>query len=149
MENCELIKIDGQYIGNFMIDDIKKSISKHYNSITEMEMCSLFAIAINRRANGDYQAFDLDGEENRHNIFERLSSGDICTVDIVYDDGSENKFHVDWSGESEYKNSAQDSYTSELGDLFIVISKESNVKAFFGSWNIDKQGIIDLMWSFK
>ncbi|WP_431785864.1 hypothetical protein [Paenibacillus lactis] len=132
-----------------MVDDIKKKIFKHYNSITELNICKLFAIAINRRANIDYQVFEMDGDDYRQNTFERLSDGDICSVDIVFDDGSEINLYVDWSGESEFINDAQDTYISELGDLFIVVSKKEKVDSYFENWRIDKPGIIDMMWDFK
>ncbi|KAA9007295.1 hypothetical protein F4V43_02070 [Paenibacillus spiritus] len=137
LENCEVLSIDGKYIGNFQVRDLKKHITKHYNSIMHMTTCELFSIAISREANKEYNAFDV--EEWKHNLFERLSARDICSVDLIYEDGTKDEFYVDWVGESEYKNEAQDSYVSKLGDLYIVISKEQTVKTCFGNWNIDDE----------
>lgn len=137
LENCEVLSIEGKYIGNFSVQNLKSSIKKHYDSITHMTTCDLFAIAISKEANKDYFAFDI--EEFKHNTFKRLSNGDICSVDLIYDDGSKDEFYIDWVGESEYKNEAQDSYVSKLGDLYIVVSKDQNVASCFGNWHIDEE----------
>ncbi|MFI2856883.1 hypothetical protein ACH6EH_07055 [Paenibacillus sp. JSM ZJ436] len=147
LENCECLRVDGQFIGNFAIDDIKKSIMKHYNSIIYQDTCSLFAIAINRNANRDYQVFGIEVEHQ--NLFKRLSEGDICSARIVYSDESLDEVNVDWIGESDYHNEAQDSYVSKNGDLYIVINKDSNVEKYFGCWDIDRPGIADMMWDLK
>lgn len=145
LENCEVISIDGEYIGNFSVRDMKNHINKHYNGIMHMTTCDLFSIAINRNANAKLEAFDDD----ERMIFERLSSGDICSVDLIYDDESKDSFYVDWVGESDYKNEGQKTYVSKLGDLFIVVSKDENVDTVFKHWNIDEDGAMDMMWKFN
>ncbi|ASA22672.1 hypothetical protein [Paenibacillus donghaensis] len=137
LENCEVLIIEGKHIGNFQVRDLKNHITKHYQSITHMTTCDLFSIAISKHANKDYFAFDI--EEYKHNAFERLSNGDICSVNLIYDDETKDEFYVDWVGDSEYVNEAQDSYLSKLGDLYIVVSKDQTVKSQFEHWGINEE----------
>lgn len=145
LENCELIVIDGKHIGNFYVSDLKRHISKHYNSIQHMQICEGFSIMINRKADVKYNVFDMEDEVGE--TFKRLSSGDICSVRIAYNDGSDDDFYVTWTGESDYLNEAQHAYINEFGDLFIEISKDGSIGKAFEGWDIDSE--MKLMWKMN
>jgi len=144
LENCELLSIEGKYIGNFFVDDIKQRISKHYDSISHMNIANHFSIMINAEADQEYDQFGI--EEYKANTFERLAQGDICSVDIVYDDDSKDEFYVRWAGESEYKNAAQSSYKNHQGDLFILVKEGGEVEKEFENWDTDSESFTHLMW---
>ncbi|MDP9675286.1 hypothetical protein J2W97_001269 [Paenibacillus jamilae] len=147
LENCESLSIDAKYIGNFSVTNVRKSIIRHYGDIRFMDICDTFSIVVNKNANTDYQVFGVEDEGFKQNTFDRLTSGDIVVIDIVYDDDSKDEVYVHWEGESDYSNEAQKNYISKLGDLFIVISKEETVESIFEDWGIDSQdGYMDLMW---
>jgi hypothetical protein len=116
-----------------------------------MDICESFCIAINSEANKDYYHFENKDEDYKQKAFERLSHGDITSVNIIYDDEAKDSFYVKWTGESDYINESQDTYVSNNGDLFIVISEEYDVKTFFNSWDIDNGngGVISMMWKFN
>ena len=147
LENCELIVIDGKHIGNFGVGDLRKHISKHYNSIRHTLICKNFWIMINRNADVKYKVFDMDDEE--FGTFERLTSGDICSVRIVYDDGTDDYFCVDWVGEADYKNEAQHTYINKFGDLFIEISETGSIEKTFVGWDIDSERTMDMVWKWN
>ncbi|KAF6630583.1 hypothetical protein H6F38_14235 [Paenibacillus sp. EKM208P] len=150
LENCEALSIKGEYIGNFGVENIKSSIRKHYNNISHFNVCDTFSMAINRGANKGYYAFDTKDEHYKQNTFKRLTQGDIVSVDIIYDDDTKDEFYVHWEGENDYLNEAQKTYISELGDLFIVVSKDETVESEFGHWNIDSEkGSMNTMWKIN
>ena len=56
LENCEMIIIEGKYIGDLSIEDIKYSIHRDAcNSISERLTCKELSMSINRNANLDTQ----------------------------------------------------------------------------------------------
>ncbi|MEJ3719217.1 hypothetical protein WGM54_14445 [Paenibacillus polymyxa] len=147
LENCESLSVDAKYIGNFSVTNVRKSIIRHYGDIRFMDICDTFSIVVNKSANIDYQVFGVEDEYYKHNTFNRLTSGDIVVIDIMYDDDSKDEIYIQWEGESDYFNEVQKTYISKLGDLFIVISKEETVESIFEDWGIDSQdGYMDLMW---
>ena len=51
-ENCEMITIDGKYIGSFLVDEIKTSIQRvACNAIIQMDIAKVIAIEIHKDAN--------------------------------------------------------------------------------------------------
>ena len=62
MENCEVIRIEGKYIGDFRCRNIEKSIERvACNSIMEMNIVKDFAIEISKDANiAEYRPFGMD-----------------------------------------------------------------------------------------
>lgn len=126
LENLEVIEFDKRHIGNFLMEGISNSISRiACNFIAKMNTVSEVAIEIFSEANGQYQSFVED-----ENNFKRLTTvRDITSITVVYEDDSEETFYVDYDeGEDDGKlgaeNRNQTSKITELGNLYIVISKE-------------------------
>lgn len=157
MENCEDITIDGRYVGDFLCRQIEKSIERiACNSIMEMNTIKEFAIEISKEANDTpYLPFgSVPMLSETCTKFDRLLKyNDITSIEFdLYDPYAENpddtvvhyNYFVDWCGESEYENSAQKSYLSSLGNLYIVITKgiEDNPNIMFEQY-FDKEVIED------
>ena len=51
-ENCDSIKIEGKYIGDFLVDDLKTSMQRiACNSIEKIDTANTVAIEIHKDAN--------------------------------------------------------------------------------------------------
>jgi hypothetical protein len=121
LENCEIISIDGQYIGDLNIENITTTIARiARNSIKEMDICEHFSISLNHAANILIES-KLDGKIN---VFNRLFGWyDITEIDILWDDDTTSIIYVPWSREYDCENMYQTSDVNGDGDLFIVIDK--------------------------
>lgn len=138
MENCEVITIDGRYIGRFDVSNIERYISRMaVNAIDEREVCHHFAIEIHKDANKLYAPFEIEDEAWEEKLFERLTKfHDITGIDFIlydpykideksysfgicYDDGMED----DCIGAD---NIYQSSYISKAGHLYILIDDSKN-----------------------
>lgn len=125
-ENCECLTIDGRYIGDLIIEDIRTSIRRvACNSIMRMVSCKSFAISINKLVNiktihtGFDEVYPL----------ERINSGtEITYIIITYSDNSTETIYMNWSNESEWHNPYQKSLITKKGDLYLVIDKELNIE---------------------
>lgn len=140
-ENCDVISIDGKYIGDFLVDDISTSIQRiACNSIEEMTTAHTIAIEIHKDANRERYQFDQSQIEHfKQMMFDRfVSYNDITAIEFtleeVYGDvGKDHKYHyyVDWVGGSDYTNEAQVNYRSELGHFYIYIKKGGSLFDYF------------------
>ena len=136
-ENCEIITIDGKYIGDFLVDDIRTSVSRiACNSVERMDTTYTFAIEIHKNANQEYSIF---GEADQKRMtFDRLQVPDITSIEFElenpYEDGSATEHYyywVHWTGDNECFNDSEKSYISENGHLYIVISENEEIKDYF------------------
>ena len=153
LENCESVAIDGKYIGDLRIEDIKRSISRiACNAIFDMSSCDHFSMSINRKAEDDKNAsdglFDAFGDEVNHcSPFTRINKWqDITSVYIHFTDSRVEQFYVKWS-DDEYNNHYQKSHINKFGDLFIVINKDIELGNVFDLDEIDDQEHMDFIWS--
>lgn len=145
LENCDSITIDGKYIGDFYVGDIKREIKRiASNAICEMNITNNFMIEIHKDANVKrcdfFDVFSFTDKENSHMTFDRfLECNDITSIDFVLEEESNDfdypckaySYYVNWVGDSDYVNEAQKTYLSKAGHLYIVISKEEYVSDFF------------------
>lgn len=131
LENCEVIRIDGKYIGDFDIDNIKESICRQgCNYIKRMKKCECFYISVYRDANIEKTVeFTMGTLSEKAKPFKRLTEYDDITQIIIYfNDGKEEIIYVPWDEESEYRNVYQKTCVSDKGDLYILINKELNIE---------------------
>ena len=83
-ENCDMITIDGKYIGGFLVDEIKTSIQRvACNAIIRMDIAKVIAIEIHKDANKERSSFDFwDCNDDKNMIFDRfLEYNDITRVE--------------------------------------------------------------------
>ena len=152
LENCEEITIDGKYIGDFHLGDIKFEISRiACNAINMMEVCHDFFIELHADANKVYYPFGVK-DENETRVFDRLTRwNDITQIDIVlYDKYAENPesteikkhylFH--WS-DDEMNNAYQSSKIAKTGWLYLCINQNRQVSDYLTADN-DDPGYADM-----
>lgn len=151
-ENCDCLEVDGKYIGHFLVDNIKTTIQRiAINSIKELNIADLFVIEIHKNANKERYQFDIVDFKRKQMAFDRLASSDITKIvfeiETQYNNGtSESKkynYYVNWSGESDYYNESQKAYLSELGNLYIVISKDKTIEDFFNKEDLNNKEYCD------
>lgn len=149
-ENCDMITIDGKYIGNFLVDEIKTSIQRvACNAIMKMDIAKVIAIEIHKDANKERCALGCDNWKQM--TFDRfLEYDDITSIELTLDDGDGNctdyDYYVDWVGDSDMENEAQHSYVSKDNNLYIVISDGKNVEDYFDFEMIDDSEYMDFQF---
>ncbi|MBD5534627.1 MAG: hypothetical protein HDQ99_02995 [Lachnospiraceae bacterium] len=82
-ENCDSIKIEGKYIGDFLVDNLETSIKRiACNSIEKIEVANTIAIEIHKDANKERYQFDQDHiEDFKQMTFDRFKEyGDITSI---------------------------------------------------------------------
>lgn len=146
MENCEVITIDGKYIGQFIVDKIEKGFYRlAVNYVGKTKTANRIVVEIHKNANREDYIF---GNENfeRQFIFDRLERGDITHIEFVLEDedGCENlSFSTDWHGESDYINLAQKTYRSKCHHLYLVIEEGKDVEYYFDKEEIDEESYMN------
>ena len=150
LENCETITIDGKYIADFSLSDIRKTIARRgCNWIDVSESCHEFYISLHSDANKPYSSFGV--EDWKSTVFERLRRyDDITSITIrLYDqygddEDDETKDRVEhysfaWGddGGNGEINPYQKSKVSKTGWLFLVIGKDLDIDKLYPAEDID------------
>lgn len=156
-ENCDYLTIDGKYIGNFHVGDIKTVIQRiACNSIRQMDIVHTFAIEIHKDANKEH--YPLGIKEDKQSVFDRLTAwDDITSIEFTLVEQYENdtllsnevhyNYFVHWVGDNDVINLAQNHYISNQGHLYIVISEDKSIGHFFNYENIDNAYHMDFVCS--
>ena len=146
LENCEIITIDGKYIGSFCADDIRKKLARFAaNHVSMYDFCHAFSIEIHKDANKEHSLIHKpDG--SKAGIFDRLMKyDDITGVEIYlynqYDENERNdtlndtvhKYAIAWGGDSRDNNAWQHSKIADTGWFYMVIGKDMNLEETFPS----------------
>lgn len=139
-ENCEVINIDGKYIGDFLVDDITTSIQRVCNSIMKFDVAHTIAIEIHKDANKEHYILGQTHiAEFKQTVFDRLSAcDDITSIEFTLEEWCDGElkdttysYYVDWTGDSEYSNEAQVTYQSKAGHLYILIKDKARLDDYF------------------
>lgn len=147
-ENCELVTIDGKYIGEFNIDNIQRSIRRvACNYIQDALTCDHFSISIHREANKETDG-GLFNDTLKLNRIQKYN--DIVSVCVYLNEDTEDerveRIYVKWR-DSDCDNEYQKSYMNDSGDLFIVIDKNSSLEDSFDLDEINDKADMDFVWS--
>lgn len=128
-ENCETITLEPKDIGFFSIENIAEYISRDsINSISKYKKSNLVIIEIfASKINSEYFPFDIPSEKML--IKERFLYNDITSLEIYYSDGSSEEIFVEYNGNE--TNDFQKTVIGNNGNLYIVISKDSNITDYF------------------
>lgn len=134
LENCEEIRLPIYVFGEFSFESFKESISRiANNAICKTVTANEIAIEIFSEANNFKEASIL---WDKCNIIERLYKyNDITQFNFIYEDGTEECILVDYYSSTDAlgaPNINQTSFLSDLGNLYIVISKNKTVHEVFG-----------------
>ncbi len=142
LENCEVINIEPQYLGQLFLDKIRTKVYRiAMNSISRMQVVNRVAIEIFSEANVPYDSF---GEESKETIFERLTNyNDITQIELIYDDDCRDTelFIVNWEDDDKCgcTNKLQKSYISKPGNLYITIGRKLKLKDVFDKEEIEDE----------
>lgn len=142
LENCEVINIEPQYLGQLLLDKIRTKVYRiAMNSISKMQVVNRVAIEIFSEANVPYDSF---GEESKETIFERLTNyNDIAQIELIYDDDCKDTeiFVVNWEDDDKCgcTNKLQKSYISKPGNLYITIGRKLKLKDVFDKEEIEDE----------
>ena len=157
-ENCEFITIDGKYVGEFLVDDLKTYFTRlGANCIEKMQKANTIAIEIHKDANVEYCPFGI--EDIKGTVFDRFKEwNDITAIEFTLEDqyledeeapsSEEYCYFVDWVGDSDFVNDAQATYISKDGNLYIVIAKDMGIENFFDLEMINDSEAMDTYWDF-
>ena len=159
-ENCDSIKIEGKYIGDFLVDNLETSIKRiACNSIKKMDVANTVVIEIHKDANKERYQFDQNHIKNfKQMTFDRFKEyEDITCIQFELEEDyveegqvprrEYHDYYVDWTGDSEYTNNAQKTYLSKEGNLYIVIADGKNIEDFFVLEEIEDEGYMDFHFS--
>jgi hypothetical protein len=151
LENCESLIIEGKYIGDFIIDNIKTTITRQgCNYIGKYQYCEDLALEISSIANTNYPV--PWGGMSDCTLFQRLSNHrDITSIKVYYDDiETPDVLYVEYEAEVENRlgsnNIHQKSYISGLDNLYIVISKDKNISSYFNLYDINNKESMDFKY---
>lgn len=156
-ENIDSIKIEGKYIGYFLVDDLKTSIQRiACNSIDKMDIANMFAIEIHKDANKERYQFDqVYTEKFKQMTFDRIKKhADITSIEFELEEDyvaegqiscvEHYSYYVHWTGDSEYTNEAQKTYLSKDGNLYIVIADKQEISDIFDLDEINDNASMDI-----
>lgn len=151
-ENCDSITIEGKYIGNMIVDDIRSSFKKlGSDTINKIDVANVFAIEIHKEANEErYELNQTGNEALRQMTFDRLKKyNDITSIKFeLEEDGQATRvesyeYWAKWVGDSYENNEAQTTYLSKDGHLYIVIAEGKGIEDFFSMVNINDSEYMD------
>jgi len=148
LENCEVVKVDRKFIGDFHLGEINTTISRvASNSISKKVSCNEFIIQINRDMNKEeYNQCTFSQIDQKTNPIKRLMKyQDITAVEITYKNDSSEIIYLKWHIEDEYNNRFQKSKLNNCGDLYIVISEDKEFGDVYGD-EINDEEKINFAW---
>lgn len=144
--NGECIAVDGKYVGLFLVDEIKQTISRSSpTSIDVSQVAHQFAIEIHKDANIDIQAFD-DPEAEIVKLFDRLQENDLASIyfALIDTDNDNNiyeyEMYLPWDEKDEYVNLNQETLVSKWGHIYITVDDTGDKSIRFKQNDIDKKG---------
>ena len=156
-ENCDTITIDGKYVGDFLVDDIKTKFSRTAsNCIEKTESAHTFAIEIHKDANKEKYPFGQT-ECGKQMTFDRFIASDITSINFELEAEIEvgiakseyYDYYIPWNNEdgTECSNESQVNYISEEGHLYITIAKDKSVEDFFDLEKINDARFVKFHWA--
>nr|DAH73365.1 MAG TPA: hypothetical protein [Caudoviricetes sp.] len=137
LENCEVITIDGRFIGDFDLDNIKTRVRRVANAINKI--VSVEDVAIEIRSLANVTTTCPWGVDETFKPFDRLTEHhDITAIVVYFNDNSSECYYVNYRSKGDYigaKNLNQHTHVSSLGNLYLVISEKNTIEDY---WDIRK-----------
>jgi len=133
-ENCEGLRLGINVFGYVYLGKIKTEIVRiACNAIVEQDFANEIALEIYSEAEklGEWVPSWSNYAPKLRRI---MDYNDITHIRILYEDGTEHTYQVDYREESEAlgaPNLNQNTYLSSLGNLYITISKDNNIEDYF------------------
>lgn len=151
LENCEVITVDGKYIGDFNCNNIEYSINRMgCNYIGETYTCKDFSMSIHKDCGlNNKEEWSFGIFDRKSNPLKRINDyKDITSIRIHFTDDKKDakQIYVKWGGDNDYINEYQESYINKFGDLFIVVSKDLKLEEVFDLEEIEDEEFMDFTW---
>lgn len=144
-ENCESMIIPRNCIGTFLIDGIHETIKRvGMNVIAKYSTIDEFVIEIYKEGDEVYYPFGDTGDEQSK--FKRLTDfNDISSISVIYEDGDMEEFYVPYDCDDSVgaPNRFQDTYISELGNLYISIHALNRIIEYFDLTEINEKETVE------
>ena len=140
-ENCESFEVSVNSVGVFHIDDIGTKIDRiAVNSISEMTIAGEIAIEFFKKADEEYNPFGF--EDKSYSKLKRIRTyNDISSIKIFFTDGTDSYIYPVYNEKSDNSNDYQKTLVSNLGNVYVVISKDKNIEDFFDLREINSKSI--------
>jgi len=144
-ENCESLELPIRYFGIVEINDIQTHIRRTaINAVDKFEEARDVFLEIFSEANKEY-----DWELNSYRFIRLQKFRDIVYLDIKYDDESTESIYVDYDSTCADNNKNQDMWVSNLGNLYIAISKRKAVADFIYEKDANNETAVGMRKSFE
>ena len=127
-ENFETVYLDGQYVGEFLIDRLPNLCTGMDEDDLTKECCHYFYMEIYKTGNKEYRPYP---EAAADTIFSRLQRWNDITyitfhlLDPASNIRSEVCYSVEWAGLYDENNENQISYLDPQGNLYILIGQRN------------------------
>ena len=125
-ENCESLELPIRYFGIVEINDIQQCIRRAtVNSVKKIQVAKEVFLEMFSEANREF-----DWEINYWRFERIIKYADIVYLDIKYEDGDVESIYVDYNSTCAERNENQDTWVSNLGNLYLSICKRKIVSDF-------------------
>lgn len=116
-ENCEGCEIPIEYVWYFSVENVTKLKSYHCsNGIREYSVANKLSVQFEQKFYGYVEKSDFGDL-----VIERICKyNDICWFNILYVDGSQEKYMVKWQVDDQYTNPGQKVTQEEYGLLLEI-----------------------------
>jgi len=155
-ENCDTIKIDGKYIGEFCVEDIRPSVRRiACNSIDKINIAHTIIIEIHKDANKERYEFGNEVENFKQMTFDRIKEyNDITSIRLEFEKPYAKEeqmaciesydYLANWVGDDDNSNEAQKTYLSKPGNLYLIIADGKKIEDFFSLEDIEDNERMEL-----
>lgn len=144
-ENCESLELPIKYFGIVSIDDIQSCIRRiAVNSTKKIQIANDIFLEIFGEANKEF-----DWEINYYRFERIMKYRDIVYLDIKYEDGDVESIYVDYDSTCSERNKNQDTWVSQLGNLYISISKRKIVNDHIYEKDANNESLVSMRKSLE
>lgn len=145
LENCEVYTFPKEDIGYIELSDIREEIIRcACNSINKYKTIHCVNMELFDTHRRQEYCFDSNVVAD---VFERIAEGnDITQIHVKYEDDTEECYLVDYNELNEAlgaPNKYQQSYISDLGNLYIVINEKEQIEDVFSKEEINDKEVLE------
>lgn len=150
LENTDVIEVDGKYIGEINISDIRTSISRvACNAVMKMDVCHNFFVELHRDADKVRFQFGHTIDSYKQTVFDRLQGRDITSIELTLvapypkdeaDPYRETyRYYLHWAGDRDYVNEAEQVYISKSRHMYILVNENTKIEDMVDMLNADDE----------
>ena len=142
-ESGESLEFPIRYFGMVNINDVQTNVQRlALNSVKKIQVSKEVFLEIFAEANAEY-----DWVSNCYRFSRLLKHPDIVYLELLYEDGDRETIYVDTTDAE--RNMNQDMWVSNLGNLYISISKRKLVSDFIYEKDANNEALVRLRKSLE